>query len=209
MGQCRLFEFAQDSWKLTLGFRPMVSRLLRFLRGRFSLRRFDAFLPSNYLRGVKPCVPRIALTIAALLIVSSSFRAQEPAIETEKEAIKRAVETFLYAEDPAQVARVLDPQAKIFSVKSGDNKVTITPIGAPAKKLPKGARTRVPRQRIANIEVFENAAVVTVQTDRLSVEGPGASQKHTQYISLMRFNGEWKIVSILMPSLSLETEPRK
>ena len=158
---------------------------------------------------MKTGVFRIAFIVAALLIVPSSLRAQERAIETEKDAIKRAVETFLYAEDAALVARVVDPQAKIFSIRSGDNKVSITPLGAPSKKLPKGARTRVPRQRITNIEFFENGAVVSVQTDRMSVAGPGASEKHTQYISLMRFNSEWKIVSILMPTASLDTGPHK
>ncbi|HKP46376.1 MAG TPA: nuclear transport factor 2 family protein [Pyrinomonadaceae bacterium] len=152
---------------------------------------------------------KAAVVTTALLIVPSTFRAQEPVVDPEKEAIKRAVETFLYAEERDQVARVIDPQAKIFSIKSGDNKVSITPISTPAKKLPKGARTRAPRQRITNIEIFADGAVVAVQTDRMTVDGPSASQKHIQYISLMRFNGEWKIVSILMPSINPETETRK
>jgi Putative lumazine-binding len=149
------------------------------------------------------------VVILALLSFSFSFQAQEPASDPDKEAIKRAVETFLYAEERNQVAAVVDPQARIFSSKSGDQKVSITPIGTAARKLPKGAITRVPRQRITNIDVFNDGAVVSVQTDRMSVDGPGASEKHTQYISLMRLNGAWKIISILMPSVRLDNGPRQ
>ena len=149
------------------------------------------------------------MVILPLLSFSFSFQAQEPASDPEKDAIKRAVETFLYAEDRDQVASVVDPQAKIYTMKSGDSKVAITPIGAAARKLPKGAKTRVPRQRITNIDVFNDGAVVSVQTDRMSVDGPGASEKHTQYISLMRLNGAWKIISILMPSVRFDNRPRQ
>jgi hypothetical protein len=174
------------------------------------LRQLTLFDRAFIFARVKPqSAMKTALIIAALLGLSFSTQAQGPAVDAEKDPIKRAVETFLYAEDRDQVARVVDPQARIFSIKSGDNRVTITPLSAPAKKAPKGSRSRVPRQRITNIEVSGDGAGVSVQTDRMSIGGPSSSQKHLQYISLMRFKGEWKIVSILMPSIILETETTK
>ena len=159
---------------------------------------------SIFARVKPPLLLTTALVISFLLGFCLATEAQEPAVDADKDLIKRAVETFLYAEDRDQVARVIDPQAKIFAIKSGDSKVTITPLSAPAKKAPKGSSSRVPRQRITKIDVSDDGAVVSVQTDRMSIDGPTSSVKHTQYISLMRFKGEWKIISILMPSIRLD-----
>ena len=90
--------------------------------------------------------------------------------------------------------------AKILGV-DGEGKLVMTATSKPAGKMPKGATTRVPRQKIVNIDVFANGAVVKVETDRLSVDGPSADLRHAQYLSLLKLNGEWKIVSILMPSV--------
>lgn len=120
--------------------------------------------------------------------------------DNERAAIKVAVETYLYEEDRTKVARVVDPSAKILSV-DGKGKLAITATSKPAGKMPKGATTRVPRQKIVTIDIFENGAVVKVETDRLSLEGPSAEVRHAQYLSLLKLNGEWKIVSILMPSV--------
>jgi hypothetical protein len=121
--------------------------------------------------------------------------------DSERDAIKTAVETYLYEEDRTKVARVVDPGAKILST-DGKGKLTLTETSKPAGKMPKGARTRVPRQKIVNIDIFENGAVVKVETDRLSLDGPNVDVRHAQYISLLKLNGEWKIVSILMPSVA-------
>ena len=120
--------------------------------------------------------------------------------EKEREAIKIAVETYLYEEDRGKVARVVDPRARILSVDS-EGKLVTTAISKPAGKAPRGSKTRVPRQRIVNIDVFENGAVVKVETGRMSVEGPMLGVRHAQYVSLLKLSGEWKIVSILMPSI--------
>jgi hypothetical protein len=143
--------------------------------------------------------------IAAILLSFLTFagaaavRAQQPS-DKERDAIKAAVETYLYEEDRARVARVVDSGAKILGVDS-DGKLVMTATSKPARKMPKGGTTRVPRQKIVNIDVFNNGAVVRVETDRLSLDGPHADLRHAQYLSLLKLNGEWKIVSILMPSI--------
>lgn len=130
---------------------------------------------------------------------AAAVRAQQPS-DKERDAIKTAVETYLYEEDGSKVARVVDSRAKILGVDS-ESKLITTALSKPAGKPPKGAKTRVPRQKIANIDFFENGAVVKVETDRMSVEGPMLDVRHAQYVSLLKLNGEWKIVSILMPSI--------
>ena len=146
---------------------------------------------------------RITYVFFALLLAFtgvSSVCAQQPG-DKERDAIKVAVETYLYEEDRIKVARVVDPAAKILSV-DGEGKLRTTASSKPAGKMPKGTTTRVPRQKIVSIDVFENGAVVKVETDRLSLDGPNADVRHAQYISLLKLNGAWKIVSILMPSVA-------
>ena len=146
---------------------------------------------------------KIISAILLSLVAFAGFaqvRAQQTS-DNEHAAIKTAVETYLYEEDRAKVARVVDSGAKILGLDS-EGKLMTTAISKPAGKRPKGSTTRVPRQKIIQIDVFENASVVKVETDRMSVEGPMQDVRHAQYISLLRLNGEWKIVSILMPSVA-------
>jgi Putative lumazine-binding len=140
----------------------------------------------------------ILLSLVAFAGVQG-VRAQQTS-DNERAAIKTAVETYLYEEDRTKVARVVDSHAKILGVDAAGKLVT-TAISKPAGKMPKGATTRAPRQKIVNIDVFANGAVVKVETDRLSLDGPNADVRHAQYLSLLKLNGEWKIVSILMPSV--------
>ena len=144
----------------------------------------------------------IALMLLPLVMFAgaAAVRAQQPS-DKERDAIKTAVETYLYEEDGSKVARVVDSRAKILGVDS-EGKLITSAISKPAGKRPKGSITRVPRQKIVNIDVFENGAVVKVETDRLSLDGPHADVRHAQYLSLLKLNGEWKIVSILMPSVA-------
>lgn len=135
------------------------------------------------------------VTFAGVMAV----RAQQPS--NDRDAIKTAVETYLYEEERAKVARVVDSRARILSV-DGEGKLITTATSKPAGKAPKGSKTRVPRQRIVHIDIFENGAVVKVETDRLSVDGPMQDVRHAQYVSLLKLSGEWKIVSILMPSIA-------
>lgn len=143
--------------------------------------------------------PITAFLIVLVAFAGTAIHAQQTS-DKERDAIKTAVETYLYEEDRAKVARVVDARAKILGV-DGEGKLIMTATSKPAGKMPKGATTRVPRQKIVNIDVFENAAVVKVETDRLSLEGPNADVRHAQYVSLLKLNAEWKIVSILMPSV--------
>lgn len=43
---------------------------------------------------------------------------------------------------------------------------------------------------------------VPAQNDKTNDEQIAVTRKHIQYISLLKINGEWKMVGILMPPLS-------
>jgi hypothetical protein len=133
---------------------------------------------------------------------------QEPKAEAaEQSAVTRAVETYLYAEEPAERKGVVHPKAKIYAVNQTDGKLKETAVSTPARKPPKHATNyrNVSRQRIVAVEVSSNGAFVKVETD-VALNGP-PHPKHTQYISLLKLDGEWKIVSILMPNIPMP-EPR-
>ncbi len=137
------------------------------------------------------------LIMILLLPLSPPVKAQDGEAEAEINSVRRVVETYLYAEELEEKRRVLYPKAKIYSVNETGIKLTETLISAPAKKMPKGAKTGRSTQRVVDIDVAGEGAVVKVETDSASGEVRG--WKHIQYISLLKVGGEWKIVSILMP----------
>jgi hypothetical protein len=118
--------------------------------------------------------------------------------DKERDAVRQVVETYLYSEEPEERKRTLYAQTKILSVDQTGTKVVETAISKQAKKLPGRVITRS-RQEIVNIDLTDGGALVKVETDLSS----DASQlpKHLQYLSLLKVNNEWKIVSVLMPPL--------
>ncbi len=136
----------------------------------------------------------LLLLTAGLLCLSLPVKAQNVSTDKEKDNVRRVVETYLYAEEPEERKRTTHGQAKIFSLDGG--KVTETTISKPARKLPRRVVV-ISRQKIINIDMTDGAASVKVETHLSS--DTEQHPKHAQYVSLLKVNGEWKIVSILMP----------
>ena len=134
-----------------------------------------------------------------LLIIPLCFFGVVKAQDAEKDAVKRVVETYLFSEDDEERKQILYEQAKIYSTNAENNKIEEKRFTA-AKKKPKGTKI-VSLQKIVNIEIAEDAALVKVETDLSS--GENKFPKHFQYISLLKAGGAWKIVSILMPKIKL------
>ena len=137
----------------------------------------------------------LLLLIALLLCLALIAQAQEARVEKEKDAVRRVVETYLYAEEGEDRKRTISPMAKILSVDPGGSKVIETPTSKSAKNH-KGARERS-RQKIVSIDMVEGGAFVKVETDVSS--DSVKVLKHLHYLSLLKVSGEWKIVGILMP----------
>ena len=139
------------------------------------------------------------LLAALLLLTYSAARAQGPGVEAEKEAVRKVVETYLFAEYDDEKKSPIHPEAKIFSVDSSGKRIKFTTILKTKARQPKGAKTSRSPQRVVSVEVADDAAWVKVATD-FSPEGPkDAPPEHVQLVSLLKLEGEWKIVSILMP----------
>jgi hypothetical protein len=124
--------------------------------------------------------------------------------DAEKEAVKRAVETYLYAEEGDEKKSPLSEDAKIHGVDASRSRVRVTPLSKPSGKRPKGAKTLRSPQRIVSIDVVNDGASVKVATDFTPDDKTDAADSHFQFIWLLKVGGEWKVVGILMPS----TTPR-
>lgn len=125
--------------------------------------------------------------------------AQTAQEENDRAAVSKAVEDYLSKKDVKAVKRALSEDAEIISV-DGRGRVIKSLISKSAKVLPKNAAVTVPEQKITNIDLTPGGASVKVES-----EFPGNTDvkvfppKYIQYISLLKLNGDWKIVSILMP----------
>jgi uncharacterized protein YdaL len=133
-----------------------------------------------------------------LLLLSLCFSVSIKAQDAEKDAVKRVVETYLFSENDDERKQTLYNEAKIFSTDTDGKKIEQKRFTS--SKRVKGARI-ISLQKVISIDVFEDAATVKVETD-LS-DGDIKIPKHYQYISLLKTNGAWKIVSILMPKIKL------
>ena len=145
---------------------------------------------------------RKILLIAGLLFsFSLSAAAQESPMSNENDAVRQVVQAYL--NDNIELKqKALDPDAKIISVHSGSGKVITTDIFKKprARKMPKGATVILPTQKIVAVDVAPGAATVKVESEFAPVSESENSRRHFQYLSLLKLAGEWKIVSVLMPT---------
>lgn len=139
--------------------------------------------------------------VASLLLLTLCAAARADARdEAAREAVRRVVETYLFAEYDDEKKSPIHPEARIFSIDSTGKRIRFTTILKTKARQPKGAKTARSPQRVVSVEVAGDAAWVKVATD-FSPEGPeDAPPEHVQLVSLLKLEGEWKIVSILMPS---------
>ena len=127
--------------------------------------------------------------------------------QSDTDGARRAVETYISIKEPASKHDVVYRDARIISI-DGQGRVVESLISKPAKDR-KGVTVVLPEQRITSIDMTDGAALVKVESvfpaDSTQVTSP---RTHIQYISLLKLNGDWKIVSILMPPLRLEQVAR-
>lgn len=145
------------------------------------------------------------ILLAALLALCVSARGQDAGDggAAEREAVRKAVETYLFAEYDDEKKSPLHPEAKIFGVDEAGKRIKFTTIRKSKARKIKGAKISRSPQKVVSVEVAGNAAYVKVATD-FTPEGPkDEPPEHVQFISLLKLEGEWKIVNILMPSVAL------
>lgn len=139
---------------------------------------------------------RSFVAIAILLICLPLLaKAQTSDAKSEEILVRQTVESYINKTSQS----VLHPDAKIISVDGSGKGFSEVKINKPFKPQ-KGVITVESQQKISTIDVTTDGASVKVETEFTS-DSSVVPRKHIQYISLLKLNGEWKIVSILMPPL--------
>jgi len=143
------------------------------------------------------------LLFSAFLFLAMPLAAAAQAVNSGDElSVRQAVNVYLSGTDSEAKKRLFSPNAKIISLVN--NKIIESPVSKPYK--PKANETVAGSvQKIAAIDVGGGGALVKIETTFSGGTNTGlAPQPHIQYISLLKADGEWKIVSILMPPLRFE-----
>jgi Putative lumazine-binding len=140
---------------------------------------------------------RNSLLIAILfLCLPLLAQAQTSDTKSEETPVRQAVESYLNKTSQT----VLHRDAKIISTDGAGKRLIETSFDAKPGKLKKGETVGESSQRIVAVDMTTGGASVKVETEFAS-DAKLTPHKHIQYISLLKINGEWKIVSILMPPL--------
>ncbi|HVF68746.1 MAG TPA: nuclear transport factor 2 family protein [Pyrinomonadaceae bacterium] len=136
------------------------------------------------------------LTAALWLLAGSTAFGQTAKPEAEEAAVRRAVESYLHGlkfNDVASLKKAFWPEAKLFFVKKDGQLGQLTQsqwyegFAASAGKEEKGDL------KITDVDVTGDAASVKVYEDY-----PGSV--YIDYLSLLKFDGEWRIVNKIYTS---------
>jgi hypothetical protein len=128
-----------------------------------------------------------AIVFAGLLLWLQPARAQQ----AEEAAVRQAIEHYFrgHATGEGQhFQKVFHPEAKLFWVREGKftQRTSAEYIaGASGKPAPDEAQRK---RKIESVDITGNAAVVKVSLDYPNVH-------FTDYMSMLKIDGEWKIVN--------------
>jgi hypothetical protein len=147
----------------------------------------------------------VPLLTVLLLWTIVPARGQAPAADTEAEAVRKVVETYLFTEEVEEKKETLLEGARIVFV-GPDGKETRVESISKRKGQTRGKVSRA-TQKVVSIDVLNDAASVKVETV-LAPDGPDPL-KHSQYLWLLKTEAGWKIAGILMPSVRLSAPADK
>ena len=136
------------------------------------------------------------LTAALWLLAGANAFGQTTKPDSEETAVRQAVQSYLRGlkfNDVESLKKAFWPEAKLFFVKNDGRLGQLTQsqwyegFAASAGKEEKGDL------KITDVDITGNAASVKVEEDY-----PGSV--YIDYLSLLKFNGEWKIVNKIYTS---------
>lgn len=139
---------------------------------------------------------RFVFLIALVLMTAVLTSGQEKKAPTEEAAVRQVVESYLHGlkhNDVESLKKAFWPDARLFFVKRDGQLGQLTQaqwyegFAASAGKEEQGDL------RITTIDITDNAASVKVEEDY-------PTSKYIDYLSLLKFNGEWKIVNKIYTS---------
>lgn len=131
-----------------------------------------------------------------LLFVGTAASGQTTGQASEEAAVRQVVEKYLHGlkyNDVESLKKAFWPEARLFFVKKDGQLGQLTQsqwyegFVASAGKEEKGDL------RITSVDITDNAASVKVEEDY-------PNSKYIDYLSLLKFNGEWRIVNKIYTS---------
>ena len=132
---------------------------------------------------------RSMFTIAGAIVALSAFVSVNAAREaTEREAVEKPLKMYLSG-DPEQLKQAFHPGATMFY--SRNDSLIAVPIPEYIARVEESrAKGPPPKrvERISNVDISGTSAVA-----RIELEYP--QQKLTDYMSLVKYGGEWRIVN--------------
>jgi Putative lumazine-binding len=139
---------------------------------------------------------RFICVAASVLLAATFVFGQATKTDGEDAAVRRVVQNYLHGlkfNDVESLKKAFWQDAKLFFVKSDGQLGQLTQsqwyegFAASAGKEEKG------ELRITAVDITDNAASVKVEEDY-------PNSKYIDYLSLLKFNGEWKIVNKIYTS---------
>ena len=140
---------------------------------------------------------RTKLTLASLILALSAIAApvrwpHRPTVQDyEEQAVRKPLEQYILAHatgKPEYILQAFSPEARILFVREGKiTQFTRDEFAARFSGKPEPDEDKRVR-RIANVEITGNAA-----TAKIVLEYPKVTL--TDYMSLLKIDGEWKIVN--------------
>jgi hypothetical protein len=133
---------------------------------------------------------RSLIAIAGAVVALSAFISADALRTTaEREAVEKSLKMYLSG-DPAQLERAFHPGATMFFARNDSLIAVPIPeyIARVAKSRAEGAVPPERIERIAHVDITGTTAVA-----RLELEYP--KQTLTDYMSLVKYGGEWRIVN--------------
>jgi hypothetical protein len=133
---------------------------------------------------------RSLFTVAAAMAALTAFVSLNGArAASEREAVEKPLKMYLSG-DPAQLERAFHPGATMFFARNDSLIAVPIPeyIARVAKSRAEGAAPPQRIERIADVDITGSTAVA-----RIELEYP--QQTLTDYMSLVKYGGEWRIVN--------------
>lgn len=148
----------------------------------------------------------VTLAASLLLVLCAAARGaqgQAAAEEAEARAVRKVVETYLFAEEADEKKETLLEDARIVFVGPDGKETRVEAVSK--RKGKTGGKVGRATQKVVSIDVLDDAASVKVET----VLGPDEPyfMKHTQYLWLLKTEAGWRIGGILMPRVAPVARP--
>jgi hypothetical protein len=131
-----------------------------------------------------------SLIAAGAVLTLSAFMSLNAARDaSEREAVEKPLKMY-FSGDPEQLKQAFHPGATMFFARNDSLIAVPIPdyIARVAESRAKGSPPPQRTERIAQVDITGTSAVA-----RLELEYP--NQKITDYMSLVKYRGEWKIVN--------------